>query len=135
MEDARDAIELQNALAMRCYEQCDANSLANIFTENAWQMPPNSPPLVGRTAIRNFWRDAFHWGAWHFDLQVQEVSSGGHIAVERGRYIVKFKAGNAAPPGMLSFEDRGNYLVHWQREPDGVWRIAADAPVSEVPLK
>ncbi len=39
-----------------------------------------------------------------------------------------------APPGMTSFDDRGNYLVHWRHETNGEWRIVGDAPVSEVPL-
>jgi hypothetical protein len=35
---------------------------------------------------------------------------------------------------MVSFEDRGNYLVHWWHESDGQWRAVGDAPVSELPI-
>jgi hypothetical protein len=35
---------------------------------------------------------------------------------------------------MASFEDRGNYLVHWRLEADGQWRAVGDAPVSELPI-
>jgi ketosteroid isomerase-like protein len=105
-----------------------------MFAEDAWQMPPNSPPLVGRESIRQFWSQAMKWGRWEFSLQTQEVTVSGPVAVERGKYVLKFVAGASAPPGMASFQDRGNYLVHWRRERDGEWRAVGDAPVSEVPI-
>src|SRR5712691_3916322 len=123
-----------NADAMRWYAAGDIDSVAAIFAEDAVQMPPNSPPLVGRAAIRQFWRQAVEWGKWEFTLQAVDVSVSGPMAVERGKYALKFSAGPAAPPGMNSFVDHGSYLVHWRHEPDGRWRAVSDAPVSEVPL-
>ena len=57
------------------------------------------------------------------------------MAIERGKYQLKFTAGPGAPPGLGSFQDRGYYLVHWRRESDGEWRAVGDAPVSEVPMR
>src|SRR5512142_2701798 len=130
----RSVIERHNADAARWYAAGDVDSLAALFAQDAWQMPPNNPPLVGRDAIRQFWRQAVGWGKWEFSLQTQDVSVGGPVAVERGKYALKFAAGPGAPPGMTSFEDHGNYLVHWRRESDSEWRVAGDAPVSEVPM-
>jgi uncharacterized protein (TIGR02246 family) len=130
----RQTIERHNATAVRCYAAGDIEALASIFAEDAWQMPPHQPALVGRSAIREFWRKAIQWGKWDFTLITQSVDVGDPIAVERGTYVLSFTAGSGAPPGMTSFLDRGNYLVHWRREPDGEWRVAADAPVSELPL-
>ena len=133
-KDVRGIIERHNSSAARWYASGEIDSIASLFAEDAWQMPPNSPPLVGREAIRQFWRQAVKWGKWEFSLQTQDVSVSGPVAIERGKYLLKFVAGPAAPPGMASFQDRGNYLVHWRRESDGEWRVAGDAPVSEVPL-
>ena len=130
----RDAIVRNNANAVRWYAAGDAESLAGMCAEDAWQMPPNQPPLEGREAIRQFWRQAFQWGKWDFTLNTQDVDVSGPLAVERGKYVLRFTAGPSAPPGMASFEDRGNYLVHWRYEADGQWRAVGDAPVSELPL-
>jgi uncharacterized protein (TIGR02246 family) len=132
--EVRRIIEGHNANAVRAYASGDADSIAEIVAEDAWQMPPNAPPLVGREAIRSFWRDALRWGSWEFDLQTQDVDVNGPLAVERGKYRLRFTAKPEAPPGMASFEDWGNYVVLWRREGDGEWRGVWDAPVSERPL-
>lgn len=131
--EVRTIIERHNSNAERWYASGEVDSVASLFAEDAWQMPPNSPPLVGREAIRQFWRQAVKWGKWEFSLRTQDVSVSGPVAIERGKYVLKFVAGPGAPPGMASFADQGNYLVHWRRESDGEWRAVGDAPVSELP--
>ena len=135
LDPVRQAIERHNAKALRSYTTGDVESLVSIFAEDAWQMPPNHPALVGRAAIREFWAAAFSWGKWDFTLDTQAVAASGPLAVERGQYVLRFTASANAPPGMTSFEDRGNYLVHWRRESDARWLVVADAPVSELPLQ
>ena len=135
IDSVREVINRHNANAVRWYAAGDIDSVAAIFAEDAWQMPPNNPPLVGRQAIRNFWRQAVQWGKWEFTLDAQRVDVSGPMAVERGKYVLRFTAGPGAPPGMASSEDRGNYLVHWRHEADGQWRVVGDAPVSELPLR
>jgi len=133
IDAVRQAIERHNADIVRGYATGDIDSVALFFSEDAWQMPPHSPALIGREAIRDFWCKAAKWGKWSFKLESQDVVANGPLAVERGKYVLRFTAGPDAPAGMPSFEDRGNYLVHWQLEADGEWRIVADAPVSELP--
>lgn len=132
--DVRRIIEGHNADAVRWYAAGDADSLANLFAADAWQMPPNAPPLVGREVIRAFWKTALNWGSWEFDFQTQDVVVNGSLAVERGKYRLRFTAKPGVPPAMPSLEDQGNYVVLWRREGDGEWRAVWDAPVSEKTL-
>lgn len=130
-EDVRGVIDEHNAKLKVWYATGEIDSVASVFAEDAWQMPPNGPPLVGRDAIRDFWSQAVQWGRWDFTLEARDVSVSGPMAVERGAYVLGFTPGPDSP--LPAFEDRGNYLVHWQLEEDGEWRIVADAPVSELP--
>ena len=130
----RTIIERHNARAVQCYALGDVDTLVSLFSVDAWQMPQNNPPLVGRGAIREFWRAAFKWGRWEFTLVTQTVEVSDPIAVERGKYSLAFTPGPDAPPGVTGFQDRGSYLAHWRHDADGEWRVVADAPVSELPL-
>jgi ketosteroid isomerase-like protein len=128
----RRILETHNANLCRWYATGEIDAVAEVFSEDCWQMPPHAKPVVGRTALREFWRQAVQWGEWRFTLETQEVVVSGSIAVERGSYALAFRAGPAAPPGLLSNEDRGNYVVMWRLEQDGQWRAVWDAPVSTV---
>ncbi len=128
----RQIIEANNARITGWYATGQADSIADFFATDAWQLPPNMAPLVGRDSIVAFWRNATRAGKWTFQLAVQEVMVEGSLAAERGTYAVTFEAGPGAP--FPSFQDQGNYVVVWRREADGVWRIVWDAPVSTVPL-
>jgi ketosteroid isomerase-like protein len=104
----RRIIEGHSADAMRWYATRDADSLANLFAEKAWQMPPNAPPLVGREMIRAFWKNALDWGTWEFAFETRDVLASESLAVERGRYRLKFVEKPGVPPAMPSLEDQGN---------------------------
>jgi len=124
----RQIIEDHNAQAKRWYAAGRVDSLAALFAEDVWQLPPNSRPIVGRDSLRRYWATALKWGGWDFDLATQDVVTSGALAVERGRYAVKFTAAPHAP--LPSFADSGNYVVLWREERDGQWRAVWDAPVS-----
>jgi ketosteroid isomerase-like protein len=132
-DEVKKFINSQNTKLVQWYAEGLIDSVANVFTEDTWQMPPNSKPLVGREALRSFWKQAVQWGKWEFTLSAQSVEVGGSIASERGTFTLTFTPGPNAPQGMSAFADTGNYLCLWRKQ-NRVWRIAVDAPVSELPL-
>jgi uncharacterized protein (TIGR02246 family) len=133
-ETVRQIIDQHNANLVKWYASGDIDRVAEVFAEDCWQMPPHSEPMVGREALRSGWRQALNCGKWNFTLSAQDVAMSGDIAVERGKYTLRFSASPEAPPGMVSCEDKGNYVVLWRMESDNQWRIVWDAPVSELPV-
>lgn len=129
----RREIERINADLERWYAEGAIDSIAARFTDDAWQMGPNMPPVVGRDSIAANWRRAVQWGQWIFSLRAEDVVVEGSLATERGTYTTEFRrspnAPAAAPP---SFTDRGNYVVAWVNDGAG-WRIRWDIATSELP--
>ena len=90
-------IDERNANLMKWYAEGSADKVAEVFSEDCWQMPPNSEPLVGREALRESWRQTLGWGKCDFSLEAQDVVVSDFIAVERGKYVFRFSAGPGAP--------------------------------------
>lgn len=130
--DVKHVIDSLNSRFMKGMIAGQVDSVADIFAQDVWQMPPNQLPLVGRDSLRAFWKRSVETGSWQFDIQTDDVISTDSLAVERGHYTLKAIAGPKAP--YPSFQDEGNYLALWRHESDGHWRVVWDAPVSTKPL-
>ncbi len=128
----RQVIEATNAKLVRWYAAGQIDSVVQAFSTDVWQLYPNGAPLIGRDSLRAFWTRVTGWGRVEFELQTQDVATADNLAVERGRYVLRFTARPQSP--MPSFADRGNYLTTWRQESDGRWRAVWDAPVSTLPL-
>lgn len=126
----RTIIERNNADLVRWYEAGQMDSVASLFAVDARQMGPNTEPLEGRAAIREFWEQVASLGTWTLDLDTHEVTAYGPLAVERGTYTLRFEPGAGALPGMTASADTGSYLVQWRHE-DGRWFIVNDIASSQ----
>jgi uncharacterized protein (TIGR02246 family) len=88
---------------MKAYNAGDAESIANLYDEDALLMPPNQPAVSGKAAIRA-----------HFLKEVEAAKKGGVVVSgssnpdgatngdmgwEAGTYLVKDKAGHTLEAG------------------------------------
>lgn len=131
-ESARRAIEQRIADWARWTAAGDIDSIADIFTEDAWEADPNQPPIAGRVAIAAHWRRGMSRGRWEFDPHVEEIIVRDSIAVERSSYSLRYSA-HVGADGPPSFEDRGSWVNVWRRGEDGQWRILWTIAASELP--
>jgi len=103
------------------------------FAEDAVGMHNGLPPMVGRDAIRGFGeavRDGFELAK--IDARVDDVQHSGDWVYTRGSYTSTFvpKAGNQGAP---SGQQQGKFLLLWERQPDGDWKIILDMGNSNGP--
>jgi ketosteroid isomerase-like protein len=131
----REAITALNDEAVTCYTNAEAECVASFFSEEGLMAFSATPSLGGPEAIRRYWQQAFGWGQYELTLTSQLIEPSEPLAVERGRYVMKFTAGPGAPPNRQTGEDRGTFVTHWRHDPDGRWRVAVQAFVSEVPAR
>ena len=94
-------------------------SLSRMYAENACLMPPHSPEVHGRAAIKA-WMDAFP-KLTSFKPEVKEIFGYDDLAYARGAYSMTIGAGAGA-----AVEDTGKYVEIHRKQPDGTWAIAID---------
>ncbi len=113
----------EEAVARGSAELC-----ASVYTDDASILPPNSPKLSGRAAIRQFWQGAIDSGLKRATLKTVGLEVHGDTAFEVGTYQLSI-----SPAGAQSMEDRGKFVVIWKQDADGEWRWAVDIFNSDLP--
>ncbi len=120
-----DAINVHYARYMNTNQ---ADSIAGLFMEGGALMPPFSPAVVGRDAIRNQMATNGMPPGATLAFTAVEVTANGPIAVERGTYTFSMPAQGSDPAVSVP----GKYLVHWHKV-DGQWLQAATIWSDDVP--
>jgi ketosteroid isomerase-like protein len=96
-----------------------------VFADDAVAMHNRRPVDAGKPAIRAFATAVGeHFKVARFDVEVSEVRIDGNVAWTRGEFTSEFvgKADGKSPWGV----EHGKFLLIWQRQPDGVWKIVLD---------
>jgi len=108
----------------------DPAKFASFYTEDAIVMLAGAPDFKGRPAISEgitgMMKDpAF---ALSFEADKVVVARAGDLAYETGTYSMSMTGPDKKPA-----TEKGNYVVVWRKEPDGTWKAAIDAPISDPP--
>jgi uncharacterized protein (TIGR02246 family) len=104
----------------------DAEKFASFYAEDAVLMLADSPPISGKAAI-----DAGIGGmmqdpnfALSFEPDSVVVARSGDLAYETGTFSLTM-----SDPKKKPATEQGHYVVVWQKQADGTWKVVRDAPV------
>jgi uncharacterized protein (TIGR02246 family) len=116
--DAVRAIRALEAEFQRNANAGDAAALTEAFyADDAVLLPPNTPLVNGKAAIRHFWKAFLASGVSEVVLETGNVSWSGDLAYSVGKY--GFTASGA--------RQAGKYVAIFRRQSNGVYRAVADA--------
>lgn len=106
------------------------DDLVGFYSPDALVLRSNFPPVRGAAAIREFFCAALDAGLGEVELEPLRVEIFADIAYEAGRckMLVPIAVGKRR-------EERGKYLVIFNRQPDGEWKAVADCWSSDLGLQ
>ena len=124
------AITAFNERYLQSINEEDIAALSNLTTDGHIMLPPNSEPVVGKSA-----NDAMNGGAFErYDFSETwtpvETVIDGNLAFQRGTFTTI-----ATPKGDDErLEVSGSFMRIYQRQANGDWRMTRDMFNSSTPL-
>lgn len=105
------------------------DKVVDLYTKDALYLPAHANPVHGRKNIREFLRESIRRGATDFTLRIDFIQRAGNLAYDVGHYSIQLPQ----PDGSKKM-DQGRYLVVWQHQESGEWRMLVfSAQSSEEP--
>ncbi|MBI3473088.1 MAG: SgcJ/EcaC family oxidoreductase [Candidatus Solibacter usitatus] len=94
---------------------------AALFTGDGVLMPYNAPQVAGQDNIRAWAHDMFNrFNFAETMLPPEEIEVAGHLAFVRGSYTQTVTPKGGGEQVQLA----GKYLVVFERQPEGTWKLA-----------
>jgi uncharacterized protein (TIGR02246 family) len=115
---ASEVIAKEYGTMAAAFERGDADSIAEMYTDDAEMFVPGVPVILGKTAIRETWRSIVGAGGNRVAIDVREVQESGDLAYDTGRFTA-----TAADGSVLNM---GKWMVIWKRESRGGWKVHRD---------
>lgn len=107
--------------------QRDLDAMMAIYAPEAQELLPGQPPIVGRDAIRDFYRgvlDDFPRLEQHIDMHEITIAESGDLAVVRGSY--RFTPDREEPDVV----EAGKFVTVWVYA-EGDWRLQVNISNSD----
>jgi ketosteroid isomerase-like protein len=124
-DSARPALQAALDRVARYFAAGRADSIVMFYADDAVLMLANQPALKGRAAIQAMAAEELSWGTWHCTYATTRVDAYGPLAVQQYTYVISFKPGPHAPPGMTAFTDTGKMMTAYKKV-NGAWLAFAD---------
>lgn len=123
VSDAAGQIARLDAEWLEAAQARDVERVLAFWAEDATVLPPGSPPVVGKAAIREFVAKSFQAPRFRISWKTDRitVSHGGDMAYATGTNRVTFLGPDGNEVSMA-----GKAVTVWRKESDGVWRCVID---------
>jgi uncharacterized protein (TIGR02246 family) len=97
--------------------------IVSYWADDATVLPPGSPPVVGKAAIREFVAKSFQTPGFRISWKTNDVvvAASGDFAYATGTNRVSFTGPDGTPVTV-----DGKAVTVWRREKDGSWKCVID---------
>src|SRR5262249_7561841 len=95
-------------------------AMAALLTDDHIGMPPNRPPVRGKDASREYWREGIAAATSRFAVASEELEIVGDLAVDQFRWTIDSTPRTGGGP----IHDEGKCIWLWRRQTDGSWKVA-----------
>jgi uncharacterized protein (TIGR02246 family) len=101
----------------------NVDHVVSFWAEDAIVLPPGSPPVVGKSAIREFVAKSFQTPGFRISWKTTDVTvaRSGDLAYATGANRITF---NGPDGKQVAVEGKG--VTVWRREKDGAWKCVID---------
>ena len=108
----------------------DAEAFGAVYADDAVLMLEGMPDMEGRAAIQEGIAGMMQDPNFALSFEPEEVvvARAGDLAYETGPYSLTMSTPEGAPTTVA-----GSYLVVWEKQADGTWKVIFDVPVSDPP--
>jgi uncharacterized protein (TIGR02246 family) len=126
-----DAIRAADAATLKSAKARDVDGAIAHYAEDASWLPPNSPIIKGKAAIREGWAKLISSPGFNIDWQIKklEIARSGDVAYTIYAYQLAFEGPDGKPVA-----DRGKDMAVWKKQADNTWKMAVDTFSSDLPL-
>ena len=124
-----EAIKRVNVDLINAFNAGDASAAVALVMDDAVDLPPNRPAVIGREAIRSFVQSDFDLFTMNFADEIVEVEVAGDLAVIWTNYTVTLTPKDDGEP----IENNGKWLKVLKRQPDGSWKFSRNIWNSDNP--
>ena len=108
----------------------DAEAFVSVYDDDAVLMLEGAPNLVGVEAIREGMSGMMQDPNFELSFEADQVkvARSGDLAYETGAY-----SQTMSDPEENPATQKGHYVVVWEKQAAGSWKVVLDAPVSDPP--
>jgi len=108
----------------------DVDKTISYYAADAVVMPPNAAAATTKETIRKVWSEALTapGATMSWKATKVEVAKSGDIGFVSGTYEYSMNDAVGKP-----INDKGKYLVVWEKQADGSWKCGADMWNSDMP--